>query len=130
MTGRALIINGVASIVPAVASNESALGAKLKRAQGRYQCDDDSRKKRDRAAVWAVFVQMLEQQLGAMNGKWRKRRSDLSRDGVLVPVVNAAGETMVSISPVTRRKQVLWCIRARVETIVNKQPPTNQQLPC
>jgi len=78
----------------------------------------DTAKRQDRKTVWELFLQcspmsdwQLEQRLGgAMNGKWRKRRSDLSRDGLLVPVLDANGNVVTTTSPATRKKQILWMI--------------------
>ena len=76
--------------------------------------DDDSAKRKDRATVWAIFKQQgrpladfqMEQLLGGSNnGKWRKRRSDLSRDGFLI----AMGEAR---NPATGKSQIMWGIPA------------------
>jgi hypothetical protein len=73
--------------------------------------DGDDVKRQDRARVWAEFLAVeprpladfqLEERLGgANNGKWRKRRSDLSRDEWLV----AAGKVQC---PHTGREQLQW----------------------
>ena len=72
----------------------------------------DGVKRHDLMKVWMLFKRagrpladyQLEELLGgAMNGKWRKRRSDLTREGALV----AYGETLC---PHTGRRQIQWMI--------------------
>jgi hypothetical protein len=74
--------------------------------------DMDPGKRQDRMVVWALFRRekrpladfQVEALLGgANNGKWRKRRSDLSRDGFL----HAVGEVMC---PHTKRAQLTWAL--------------------
>ena len=74
--------------------------------------DDDHGKRRDRAIVWQLFLQrdpigIDDYQLGLLlggdkNGKWRKRRSDLARDGFLIDTGQRA------ISPISRRELIVW----------------------
>ena len=71
----------------------------------------DAAKIKDRATVWQLFFhadpkpfadfQMEIELGGTRNGKWRKRRSDLTRDGFLVEV----GEIR---NPNTKKMVKLW----------------------
>jgi hypothetical protein len=72
-------------------------------------------RERDRAVVYATLHAAglpglpdfrLEEQLGGtMNGKWRKRRSDLKDDGVAID----SGRT--ETNPATGKKQIVWVLR-------------------
>ena len=73
-------------------------------------------RERDRAAVHAKLFDAgasgladfeLEALLGgAMNGKWRKRRSDLTDDGVAVWI-----KDKWRLNPATNKSQRVWCLR-------------------
>jgi hypothetical protein len=84
-------------------------------------------KRKDRATVWAAYKRAgrpmatyeLEEMLGGpMDGKWRKRRSDLSNDGDLV----AIGSTT---NPHTNKPQLIWAI-APADTPPQPEPPKGQ----
>jgi hypothetical protein len=87
--------------------------------------DNDVVKRRDKAAVQNLFVQhdprgiadfQLDQLMGgAMNGKWRKRRSDLTREGFLIKV----GEI---VNPATHKTQIVWGLKRK-----QQQPQVLQQ---
>jgi len=72
-------------------------------------------RERDRAQVHAKLFEagaqgladfQLEQRLGgAMNGKWRKRRSDLTDDDIVVD----SGRRL--INPATGKPQIVWLLR-------------------
>ena len=91
---------------------------------------EDHDKRRDRVTVWTLFMQcdplpmadfMMEQRLGgANNGKWRKRRSDLSRDGMLSGVGTV-------INPATGKNQILWAV-TRTQTTADAVKPAQPDL--
>ena len=83
-------------------------------------------KRKDRATVWAAYKRAgrpmatfeLEEMLGGpMDGKWRKRRSDLSGDGSLVAVGSMT-------NPHTNKPQLIWAIATEPEL-----PKGQQELP-
>jgi hypothetical protein len=51
---------------------------------------------------------------GSMNGKWRKRRSDLTREGILIAARNPDGTVKTRRNPASGKQQVVWTMRRDV----------------
>jgi hypothetical protein len=96
--------------------------------------DIRAEKAADRAQVYATFhghhpipladFQMEEMLGGAKNGKWRKRRSDLTDEGVLIPF-----DTITN--PHTNKEVIRWALRDASQPLKPKQrkPRTPRPVP-